>query len=86
MYLKDRERYLVFASKGGVDTNPDWYYNLKTHPHTKIEVGSETIDVHAEELKGHERDNLYARQSKLYPGFAEYQRETKRIIPVLALN
>ena len=85
MYLRDGQRYLVFASKGGADTNPDWYYNLMAHPDVKIEVGDETIDVHAEEIKGREHDALYARQAKLYPGFAEYQRKTKRIIPVIAL-
>jgi deazaflavin-dependent oxidoreductase (nitroreductase family) len=86
MYLKDGERYLVFASNGGADTNPDWYFNLKSHPDMQIEVGGETIDVRAEEIKGHERDTLFARQAKLNPGFAEYQRNTKRIIPVVALN
>ncbi len=86
MYLKDGERYLVFASKGGADTHPDWFINLKAHPDVQIEVGDETIDVHAEEIKGLEHDSLYARQAMLYPGFAEYQRKTKRIIPVVALT
>jgi deazaflavin-dependent oxidoreductase (nitroreductase family) len=86
MYLKDGERYLVFASKGGADTHPDWFINLKAHPDIQIEVGDETIDVHAEEIKGPEHDTLYARQAKLYPGFGEYQRKTKRIIPVVALS
>src|SRR5712692_5619273 len=36
MYLKDGHRYLVFASKGGAPTNPDWYHNLKAHPDVKI--------------------------------------------------
>ena len=45
MYLKDGDCYLVFASKGGADTNPDWYYNIKAHPDVQIEVGDETIDV-----------------------------------------
>ena len=85
MYLKDGDRYLVFASKGGADTNPDWYHNVKSHPNAKIEVGEKTIDVRAEELKGAERDEIYAKQSKLYPNFAEYQQKTKRIIPVMAL-
>src|SRR5437879_13497410 len=58
MYLKDGNRYLVFASKGGADTHPDWYLNLKAHPDVKIEVGTETIDVHAEEIKGPELDRL----------------------------
>jgi deazaflavin-dependent oxidoreductase (nitroreductase family) len=86
MYLKDGHRYLVFASKGGAPTNPDWYHNLKKHPEVKIEVGTETIDVHAEELKGAERDRLYGRQASLYPQFAEYQRKAKRIIPVIAFT
>lgn len=86
MYLKDEDRYLVFASKGGAPTNPDWYHNLLAHPdEVQIEVGDETIDVHAEEIKGPERDRLYAKQAFLYPSFGEYQRHTKRIIPVVGL-
>jgi len=86
MYLKDGRRYLVFASKGGAPANPDWYHNLKKHPDVKIEVGDDTIEVHAEELKGAERDRLYAKQASLYPRFAEYQQKTKRIIPVIAFT
>jgi deazaflavin-dependent oxidoreductase (nitroreductase family) len=85
MYLKDDDRYLVFASKGGADTNPDWYYNMKVHPDVHIEVGDETIDVRAEEITGPERDTIYKRQASIYPTFAEYQQKTKRMIPVIAL-
>mgnify|MGYP002403159207 FL=1 len=28
MYLRDGDRLLVFASKGGAPTHPDWYRNL----------------------------------------------------------
>lgn len=86
MYLKDGHRYLVFASKGGAPTNPDWYHNLKKHPDVTIEVGDEKIDVHAEELKGVERDRLYAKQSTLRPQFADYQKKTKRTIPIIAFT
>jgi len=86
MYLRDGERYLIFASKAGADTHPDWYSNLKAHPDAQIEVGDETIDVKAEEIQGPERDRLYERQASLYPAFAEYQRKTKRVIPVIALT
>ena len=71
MYLKDGDRYLVFASKAGADTNPDWYHNLKAHPNAQIEVGDETIDVRAEAIIASERDRLYARQASLStPGSA----------------
>jgi deazaflavin-dependent oxidoreductase (nitroreductase family) len=87
MYLKDGDRYLVFASKGGAPTNPDWYHNLMAHPDdVQIEVGDKKIDVNAKEIKGAERDRLYAKQSSLYSSFAQYQRNTKRIIPVIALT
>ena len=85
MYLKDGDRYIIFASKGGADTNPDYYYNIKAHPDLQIEVGDETVDVRAEEITGRERNRLFARQASLYPTFGEYQRGTKRIIPVIAL-
>src|SRR5436309_6581500 len=85
MYLKDGDRYLVFASKGGADTNPDWYYNMKAHPDVQIEVGDEKIDVRAEEITRPERDTLYKRQASIYPTFTEYQLKTKRMIPVIAL-
>jgi len=85
MYLPDDGRYLVFASKAGSDHNPDWYYNLLAHPDVRIEVGDEVLDVHATELQGQERDDRYAQQARLYPGFAGYQRKTSRVIPVIAL-
>jgi deazaflavin-dependent oxidoreductase (nitroreductase family) len=86
MYLKDGDRYLVFGSKGGADTHPDWYHNLKAHPDVQIEVGDQKIDVKAEEIKGAERDKLYAKQASLYPQFAQYQKKTKRIIPIIAFT
>lgn len=86
MYLPDGDRYIVFASKAGADTNPDWYHNLKAEPDARAEVGGETLEVHADEVRGPERDALYERQVALYPGFADYQRKTTRVIPVVALT
>lgn len=86
MYLQDGDRYLVFASKAGADTHPDWYHNLVANPDAEIEVGDQTIPVRSEELKGAERDEKYAKQASLYPGFAAYEAKTSRVIPVLALT
>lgn len=86
MYLPDGDRFLVFASKAGADTNPDWYHNLLAHPDARIEVGEDTFEVRAEELTGAERDEKYAEQAALYPGFADYQEQTSRVIPVFALS
>jgi deazaflavin-dependent oxidoreductase (nitroreductase family) len=86
MYLADGPRYVVFASKGGADTNPAWYHNLLANPDLRVEVGEDTVAVHATEVRGAERDALYATQAQRYPGFADYQKKTTRVIPVVALT
>lgn len=86
MYRADGERYLVFASKAGADTDPDWCHNLRAHPEARVEVGEEVVEVRAEELAEPERTQKYAEQAADYPGFAEYQEKTDRVIPVIALR
>ena len=86
MYLADGDRLVVFASKGGAPTNPDWYHNLVANPDVEIEVGTERRQVRARVAEGEEHDRLYAEQSKRYPQFAKYQEGTDRTIPVVILE
>jgi deazaflavin-dependent oxidoreductase (nitroreductase family) len=86
MYLPDGDRMLVFASKAGADTDPAWYLNLVADPKVTVEVGAETFQAVAAPVQGEERDRLYAEQASRYPGFAEYQEKTSRVIPVVALE
>lgn len=85
-YLPDGEDIVIFASKGGDPTNPAWYHNLIANPDTVIELGSEIIPVHVREAVGAERDELFERQKKAMPPFAEYEARTTRVIPVLILE
>jgi deazaflavin-dependent oxidoreductase (nitroreductase family) len=86
MYLADGDNYVVFASKGGAPTSPDWYHNLVANPRASIEVGDMTIKVVARVAEGEEREPLFSRQKELYPGFAEYEAKTTRQIPVVVLE
>jgi deazaflavin-dependent oxidoreductase (nitroreductase family) len=86
MYRTDGGRMYVFASKAGAPTNPDWYYNMVANPEMSVEVGTDSYDVTATEIKGAERDRIYADQAREYPGFAEYEAKTDRVIPVMALD
>ncbi len=86
MYLIEDNRMFIFASKSGAPTNPDWYYNLLAHPEATVEVGTESFKVKASEIKGEERDRIYAEQARRYSGFADYQAKTTRKIPVIALE
>jgi deazaflavin-dependent oxidoreductase (nitroreductase family) len=85
MYLDLEGHRYVFASKAGADTNPDWYTNLRADPNVTVEVGKEKYGAMAVSLSGDERDGVFAEQAKRYPGFAEYQEKTARVIPVVEL-
>ncbi|HET9199725.1 MAG TPA: nitroreductase family deazaflavin-dependent oxidoreductase [Dehalococcoidia bacterium] len=86
VFTRDGARYVIIASKGGAPTNPAWYHNLRANPDATIEVGTETIPVRASITEGPERDRLFEAMSGVMPGFADYQRNTRRVIPVIALE
>lgn len=85
MYLSEADSVYVFASKAGADTNPDWFHNLVAEPHVTVEMGKEKFKATARPVVGEERDRIYAIQALRYPGFAEYQAKTTRVIPVVEL-
>jgi len=76
----------VFASKGGAPTNPGWYYNLKANPEVHVEFGDDSFQATASELTGDERDKIYAEQVARFPSFGDYENQTSRKIPVIALH
>lgn len=85
-YLAEGDRLYVFASKAGAPTNPDWYHNLVANPEATVEVGTGSFPVRATVLAGDQRDDVFRRQVELQPGFADYQANTDRVIPVVALD
>jgi deazaflavin-dependent oxidoreductase (nitroreductase family) len=86
MYLPDGDRVVVFASMGGAPENPQWFNNLVANPDAEAEVGTERFKVRAVVTEGEERDRLFEEQKKRYPQFGEYETQTTRTIPVVALE
>ncbi|MGE0680522.1 MAG: nitroreductase family deazaflavin-dependent oxidoreductase [Candidatus Binatia bacterium] len=85
-YTKDGERLVVIASFGGAPKNPSWYHNLVASPEVTVEVGSERFRAKATVATGEERQRLYDHQAEQMPAFVEYQKKTKRQIPVIVLT
>ncbi len=85
-YVRDGDRYVVIASKGGAPTNPDWYYNLIANPEVTVEVGKDKFPVHAAVTQEPERTRLYNKMVEMMPGFDEYRKKTTRQIPVFVLT
>ena len=84
--IKDGDRFVVIASKGGAPTNPDWYYNVVVNPLVTVEVGTEKFQASAMISEEPERTRLYNQMVEVMPGFADYRRKTARVIPVIVLT
>jgi deazaflavin-dependent oxidoreductase (nitroreductase family) len=76
----------VFASKGGAPKHPDWFFNLVSHPEVTAEMGAGTRQFRARTATAQERAPIWDRQKQQYPGFAEYETQTDREIPVVILE
>jgi deazaflavin-dependent oxidoreductase (nitroreductase family) len=85
-YFPDGDRKIIVGSAGGAPKNPDWFHNLRAHPHTTVEVGTATVPVVATELTGDEYTAVWERVTAAMPGFADYQKQTTRRIPLVALQ
>jgi len=86
MYRNVGTDFAVFASKAGAPKNPAWFHNLLATPDAVVEVGTETISVHARVISGMERKSIWEAQKTEFPGFADYEAKTTREIPVVILE
>lgn len=82
----DSSTCYIFGSKAGAPSNPDWYYNVVAHPDVTVEIGSESFPATAVELRGESRDEVYARAAARFSNYADYEKMTDRVIPVIAIK
>lgn len=75
--------YVLIASKGGDDRNPDWYLNLVANPDVELTVRGSTHSMKARTATAAEKALLWPDIVAANPGYAAYQRKTKRDIPVV---
>ncbi|WP_336921483.1 nitroreductase family deazaflavin-dependent oxidoreductase [Aquipuribacter sp. SD81] len=79
--------WLVVASKAGAPEHPAWYRNLLANPSTTLEAPDEgEVAVQVRELDPDERAVAWRRITSEAPGFADYEKRTDRVIPVLELT
>lgn len=81
--LRDDERVVLVASKGGDDRHPDWYRNLVANPDVELTIEGKTRPMRARTASSEERAELWPQIVAAYKGYAGYQRRTDRAIPVV---
>jgi deazaflavin-dependent oxidoreductase (nitroreductase family) len=83
---QDESRYVIIGSNGGSPITPQWVYNLRAHPDTTVEVGTETFPVVAEELAGAAREETWQWLVGQWPSVREFQAAAPRRFPLFALT
>lgn len=76
-------RVVVVASKGGHSDHPDWYKNLTANPEVEVTINGATARMRARTASPEEKAELWPRITAVYKGYAGYQRNTDRDIPVV---
>jgi len=86
VYVRDGEDVVIVASKGGHPRHPAWYHNLRAHPDTTVQIGSEHRPVRARVADPRERERLWPLAVSTYGGYEGYRRRTAREIPLVVLQ
>ena len=85
-YFEDQGSYIIIGSNAGFDTHPAWFHNLSQNPRVIVEVGDQKMQAEAEVVTPEKRDSLWAKLIKLSPWYANYEKKTSRVIPLVALR
>ena len=82
----DGDQWLLVASYGGDDRDPQWFKNLQAHPDATLQIGAETFPVRASVATPEQKETLWPKVVAAYKGYEGYQRKTSRDIPVVILT
>ena len=85
-FFEDGGAWVITASNAGFDVHPGWFFNLRSDSRVRVEVGGKFSSAQAQIVDGEERARLWNRLISQSPGYARYEKSTKRVIPLVALR
>ena len=77
---------VVVASKGGADSNPEWYLNIRESETVDVQIATQAFEATWREPEYEERHGVWAYMTHLFPPYLGYQTSTTRHIPVVMLR
>jgi F420H(2)-dependent quinone reductase len=86
LFVRDGNRLVVIASNGGRDRDPSWWTNLRFNSEAEVEIKGDRWSAKAEKANADEKTRLWTLMTETFPFYEEYQRKTKRVIPVVILT
>ncbi|PRY39434.1 nitroreductase family deazaflavin-dependent oxidoreductase [Umezawaea tangerina] len=86
IYGTSGDDFVVVASKGGADEDPEWFKNLVADPSVGVQVGARRFTATARVCSPAEREPLWALMAGIFPLYDEYAHKTDREIPIVVLT
>ncbi len=85
--VQEGDALVIVASRGGDDTHPAWFLNLRDDPEVQVAVeGGAPRPYRAEVVDAEERARLWPLITADHRNYAGYQSKTDREIPVVVLR
>ena len=84
--IHDGDKVALVASYGGDHRHPTWFLNLRDNPDVEIRMLGRHRRMQARVAGDEERGELWPRVTAAYRGYAQYQRNTDRQIPLVILE
>ena len=78
--------FVVVASKGGADEDPEWFKNLQAEPSVGVQAGTRRFTARARTASPAERETLWPLMARIFPLYDEYAEKTGRVIPIVLLT
>ena len=86
LYGLDGQSQVIVASKGGSETQPQWYFNLLANPVVTVQVKADKFSARANLVKGEARERLWKLMIEVHPAYLDYQAKTSRALPLFSLE
>jgi len=84
---RDGDMIVIVASKGGEDTHPAWFLNLRDNPQVVVTMkNSHECQMVAKVASPEDRDRLWPIVTGKHSNYAGYQEKTDREIPLVLLQ
>ena len=84
---QEGDTLVIVASKGGTDTHPTWFLNLRENPQVAVSMkGAPERKMTARVASTEERERLWPIVTGKYANYAGYQKKTDREIPLILLE
>jgi len=84
--LQEGSTIVVVASRGGDDTHPAWFLNLRDNPEVEVTIKGEKRRMLAHVATAEQRARLWPLVTAKYKNYAGYQTKTDREIPLVVLE